>query len=181
MVKSEGDPSMRPQSLGGDQKRKFLGIIGIVLVVVAIASFFIFLNPFGSEKDEMPYFSEISLQDKKISTDGKTILKAEVQNPRENTYKDWKIEIISFSPKVEITPTSDVETEYENLANSPGYALYAFTQYELGKGEHTKGFTFDVSGDLYSGLVSMKVKIEAHVLINGEVTDNQTFELTITS
>lgn len=162
-------------SLNDGRKWKFGILIGTI-VAAAIAGVLVILSTPGPEEKQQPYFSKVELVDEKISPGENTLLKAKVSNPGDNTYENVKIKLVAISPKVEMAPTSPkVETERSE------YGLTISTPTGLGKGEKTKLYTFNVGGDLYTGLDSMTAIIKARVLADGKVTDNQLFELTISS
>ncbi|KXB01234.1 hypothetical protein AKJ41_02295 [candidate division MSBL1 archaeon SCGC-AAA259O05] len=176
---------MRPSPVGTDErwKRRVI-VIGITIVAIAIGLLLVF-NFFGSEERQTPYFSEARLEDKKIRPGENTLLKTRILNPNNNAYENAKIQIISGSPKIKMSLTSPGgETKYENGTTPAGnfeQSLTVSIPYGLGKEYESGLYTFDISGDIYSGLILMKAEIEAHLIVEGETTDNVIFSLTISS
>ncbi|KXA90886.1 hypothetical protein AKJ57_03305 [candidate division MSBL1 archaeon SCGC-AAA259A05] len=176
---------MRPSPVGIDKKRKKQIIVIGIAIVAAVICLMLILNFFSSEERQTPYFSEVELKDEKIKPGETTLLKTRILNPGSNVYENAKIRIISGSPKIKMSLTSPgAETQHENRTTPKGKFEQSLTvniPYGLGKEFETGLYTFDMSGDIYSGISLMKAEIEAHLIVDGEPTDNKVLELTISS
>lgn len=171
--------------MGTDKKWKIKAIVIGVAVVVAVIGLILVFNFLTSEEKETPYLSVVRLTDKKIKPGGTTLLKTRILNPGTNVYENAEIRIISGCPKIEMSLTSPgVETKYENQTTPEGKFEQSLTvkiPYNLGKKFESALYTFDIRGDVYSGVRLMIAEIEVHLIVEGELVDNRVLGLTISS
>lgn len=164
---------MRPKSTGDGRKINYRILVVGAAIIVAIVGLIMLTESLDPEDREEPYFKEIKLLDGEISPEGETQIHARVMNPTENSY-NIKIQLATVSPQLELSyenPAQEEEGEYRLTISPP----------PLRGHEETKLYVFNVSGDLYPGIVSMTVKIKARVLVNDKITDNRIFNLKIES
>lgn len=172
---------MRPGTplKGGEGWKKRSLIIGAVIIGIVIAILVISNWPILRSEEGL-YFSKVTLQDKKISTEENTLLEIEVYNPENRFYENIDIQIATRASKLEITPTNPgVESKYENRTenNEMEYLLTVSTPLGLAIEEKTRLYTFYVGGSLSPGVNEATFRFEALLIANDKPMDNRELKL----
>lgn len=168
---------MRPTTPEEERKLKIRALIIGIIIISIIAGFLVLSNVNFSRKKGL-HFSEIRLEDKKISPEENTQIKTRILNQTNKTYKNLSIRLATKSPNIEMkrgkTPTILENNEYT--------LTVPIAKDTLPEEEDTGLYAFTITGSLYPGLSSMTVKIEARIITdNGETADSHEFHLTISS
>lgn len=147
-------------------RKQLMLLIAISAAIVIVAALI-----WGSgEGRKLPYFSKAKLLESTITSDDEAKLEVRVKNPGETRYENemW-IKVINKTDNVYISRGK----------NKDNTSIRCPIKRVLDTGEESGSYVFSVSGDLDLDVVSKTVKIKALVLVKGDVTDEQIFNLTI--
>ncbi|KXB05298.1 hypothetical protein AKJ49_01095 [candidate division MSBL1 archaeon SCGC-AAA382A03] len=179
-----GEPS-KNRILKHITRRRLYLIIGILAIVFLVIGYLTYTDNSPLFQKNTLYISESKLQKNEISQKENTLLKIKVNNKSGKNYENVIVQITTKTPRLEISPTNkEIKTKYENKILQRGeheYLLNTYIPLGLGKGEESRLHSFEITGNLYPGLLSMKVEIEVRIIGNGEKTDSKNFQLKINS
>lgn len=166
---------MRPMpSIPDNYSRKWiLRIIVIALIIIGAVLGLLFVLDSSGSCQKNPYFSKAKLKEDSISVDESTLVVPRVKNPTDQSYDNLKIQIATYSPKIKIG--------YGNREMSEQNGEYLLTTpiRTLTQGSKTGTYNFTVSGELYPGVVLMKVELNIRLLSGGTIIDEKKLELKI--
>lgn len=177
---------LSPPSRKKDWKRYGI-IIGIFAVIAIVVGFLAFSNVFDTNRSQAMegrklHFSQFKLTKEKITSDENALLKLKIVNPENKFYSDVQIQLAAKAPEIRMDSTNTIVREnYSEISNRNGNILTVNTPMGLGEGEETRLYSFYIGKDLEPGTVRTTLKIEVRAIGDGEILDNRSFQLTITS